>query len=168
MNEELRRTAIHEAGHFVAGERLGVIQEFASIEPEPLKGRLGRVEGEGAHWSTKEGQDQVTIFCAGYAAVVASGVDPGIAALGCWSDFEKAEDIINLWWLSSLEEQKAIATAMMLEPKNRKAVDAVADELIATGSVGGQLLEVILSHADGECTDEELAWYRELSSSQKP
>lgn len=158
MNEELRRTAIHEAGHFVARYRFGCHLYSVSAEPDHELRWLGYCDSEDtSHWSTSVGQENVLSLCAGYAAVVASGVDPEIAALGCGSDFERAENIISLWGLPSLEEQKKTAIAMMLEPKNRKAVDVVADELIAHGTVGWEWLEVIVDHADGVCTDEDLA-----------
>lgn len=158
--ENLRITAIHEAGHFVAGHRMNLDDGIVSIEPDPSAGTLGHCQQEDSHWSAKEGQDQVTVLCAGYAAVVASGVDPEIASQGCRDDFEKAEQIIDFWGLPGLEEQKASALEWMREAKNMRAVEAVADELLVQKTLASDFLWEIVNHADGECTDEELEMFR--------
>ena len=158
--ENLRITAIHEAGHFVAGYRMNIDNLEVSIEPDYADNRLGHNLQDDSHWSAKEGQDQVTALCAGYAAVAASGYDPEIASQGCGNDFEKAGQIIGFWGLPSLEEQKASTVEWMREAKNMRAVEAVADELMNQKTVASDFLWQIVAHADGECTDEELKMFR--------
>ena len=156
MTDVARITAIHESGHFLVGYRMNWYHGMVSIEPDHAAGTEGYCHQEDSHWNVEQGQDQVTALCAGYAAVVASGIDHEIAIQGCESDFEKALEIIDFWELPSLEEQKASAVEWMRDDKNRKAVEAVADELMIKKTVHSELLDVIVEHADGECTDEEL------------
>lgn len=160
MTDVARITAIHESGHFLVGYRMNWYHGMVSIEPDHAAGTEGYCHQEDSHWNVEQGQDQVTALCAGYAAVVASSIDHEIAIQGCESDFEKALKIIDFWGLPSLEEQKASAVEWMRDAKNRKAVEAVADELMIKKTVDGELLGVIVDHADGECTDEELEQFR--------
>ena len=78
--DRMRRVAVHEAGHAVAHIRLGIDQEYASIEPGP--GTAGRVSAEGVKhvWNAEAAQPMAVAYCAGYAAEVASGYDEITAA----------------------------------------------------------------------------------------
>jgi ATP-dependent Zn protease len=86
MGEELKATAIHEAGHAVAHCRLEILQGLVSIEPNAETQTLGRSTAEGAEhvWSREEAESQVLALYAGYGALLAAGYPHEIAEHGAW------------------------------------------------------------------------------------
>ena len=84
-------TAIHEAGHAVAWNRLFSDRYMGSVSiiPNHEDGLAGMCEGEGL-WGNEDDRhlaDHDTYGCAGYAAVLAAGYSEDEAAAGCESDF---------------------------------------------------------------------------------
>ncbi len=165
----LKTTAIHEAGHAVAHKRLGIEQDFATIEP---RGRtLGGVKAEGVHDVCNAGQarPQVLAYCAGYAALVAAGYTEAEATLGADDDFDNVNYLIESWLLNpSLEDWKAEAVLLMREPRNLSAVQVIARELLDKKRLDGDLLTVYLEFADGEATQADLDSYLLMRSQADP
>ncbi len=167
---ELYRTAIHEAGHAVAFVRLfpGRYGDTVTIEPEA--GNLGAFTAEDVSFveasATEDDARQqflnhAVYCCAGYAAVLATGEPEHVAVRGCELDFEQAEPF--------LEEGKRIATALMSQPGNVKAVKMLADELLQRRTMIWDLTAVLIDVADGEATPEDyqgfLAFMQDVKAS---
>ena len=161
-NHDLSLTAIHEAGHYVAGNRYDILSDTVTIEPDPDAQSLGSVLQEDSHWTPDEAQKQVTTYCAGYAAVVAAGFDAVTAELGCGDDFEKAERIIELWGLPDLDTQKAIAVELMSQDRNRQAVESLVQELLTRHTLDADFADVLISYADGGCSESEWIQFRDV------
>lgn len=160
-----RETAIHEAGHAVAHVRLNILQGRVTIVPND--GRLGSSTAEGSDsvTSATEAADQVLAYCAGYAACIAAGFDRDTAALGCWDDFEQAQELVDFWSLDgNLDEWRDQAVAMMSSTENIAAVALVAKWLLQDGTVDEQLLDVLVERADGNIDDEELKRFLAIRS----
>ena len=154
-------TAIHEAGHAVAHVRLGLDHEGAHIVADG-NGLLGAATGEGqAHvWNTAGAERVVLAFCAGYAALVASGGDHGQAVDGTGDDFEQAQELIDFWGLAGdLAVWQRRAVELMRKPENLAAVALVARHLQERKRLDGELVDVLVSVADGETTEEEFETY---------
>jgi len=158
-------TAIHEAGHAVAHYRLhGSSRYVGNISIIPHEGNAGHTYQEEEWDCNHESMSkEVLILCAGYAACVAAGLDHTRAMEGCGSDFEKANRIIGGWELEPIDIQIAAATTLMEQPKNRRAVQRLADELVRRQTLPGQEIDVLIDLADGEISEEEYAKYRILS-----
>lgn len=160
FNISTDHTALHEAGHAVAHERLDIHQGSVSIEPDAET--LGRCKAEGAKhvYSADEAQKQVMAFLAGYAALIAAGCNEEDASAGADDDFEQAADLFESWDLGGdLVSWKAEAVDFMSTGENVKAVRRLADELLSRITIGDELTAVIVDVADGEITEAELEQY---------
>lgn len=158
---DLERIAYHEAGHAVAHIRLNVLQNMASIKPKD--GNLGNVSAEGIEhvWKPEEARPQVLCYCAGYAALVATGCSDEVAKQGADDDFENATELIDTWGLSgTLEEWQGQAVELMSGPDNIRAVDSVDKALMKYETLDADYMDVLVDHADGNVTKEE--WDRYL------
>lgn len=158
---DLQHPAIHEAGHAVAHVRLGISQSLCTIEPAGAF--LGHVVAEGAEhvWTQEEARDQVIAYCAGYAALVAVGVDQDTAMLGADDDFEHATHLIDFWALQgNLHSWRGEAVDFMRDPANRAAVQRVADELMAVKTLDMDDVEILVEIGDGEMTEAEYADFK--------
>ncbi len=150
------KTAIHEAGHAVAHARLGIDQARVTVVADDRKGTMGYVLAACEASSEEEARRQVLAYCAGYAAVVASGSDPEAATEGCDLDFETARALLEFWTpAGALEDSKADAVRMMSTAENRKAVAVVADYLERHQAADADVVDVLIELADGQCTAEE-------------
>jgi len=155
-------TAIHEAGHAVARYRLhGNSRYIGDLSIVPRKGNAGHALQE-IEWdcNSESMLNEVLILCSGYAACVAAGLNPDQAKEGCDSDFEKAELIIGDWKLKSIDVQIAAATALMDQPKNRRAVQRLADELGQHQILRSEEIDVLIEVADSAISEEDLARFR--------
>ena len=160
MSESDRRhVAYHEAGHAVANCRFEILQTKATIVPRG--GFSGAVVSEGKDhlWSADQAQSQVLSFCAGYAALIATGLERGIALQGCDDDIDAAAGLIADWALSgTLIDWQARAVELMSRPENIRAVDFVAKELLKHETLYGDYVGMLIQWADGNITDDE--WCR--------
>ncbi len=164
MDDEERKTAIHEAGHAVASVRLfpdRLVLEV-SIEPEPDKGLLGKHAADELTvlCSTPDEQAAASFeaeaiySCAGYAAVLAAGYPEAEAIAGCESDFAEAGDLLDIG--------KSKAVELMQRPENQQAVKHVADELSRHRCLDGDHVAVLINVADGDMTEKEYQAYLKL------
>lgn len=159
MDEQ--KTAIHEAGHAVAWQRLfpGMVVNRVTIVPDIEDGSAGHhLAAELTFpWSPTVTPDQREAFrryavyrCAGFAAVLVSGYPEERAAEGCDSDFED---------VAGLEERKAEAVTLLREPRNIAAVARVARELIERRTLDGDVVDVLIDVADGETSEADFQRY---------
>lgn len=101
--------------------------------------------------SVEAARGDVLKSLAGYAALAA--VDEPDPEAGCNDDFEQAADLLEFWRLAgTLDEWKAKAVGMMREPENLKAVAVVADQLLVTGRLEGDQVDMLVELADGNVT----------------
>ena len=162
QNFTLWHTAIHEAGHAVALSRFDREQGDVSIHPDPEEGSLGRAFGEGLNhiWNEEDARQIAVADAAGYAALIAHGMDEDTAMAGAWDDFENVETIVRDWLPgTTVEEWKAAAVDLMREPPNVRAVNLIATDLMNRGFIRADHLWVLIDLADGECTEEEFREY---------
>jgi hypothetical protein len=158
----LWHTAIHEAGHAVALARFDREQGDVSIQPDHERGSLGHAAGEGLNhiWNEEDARQIIVVDAAGYAALIAHGMDEYTAMLGAGDDFENVETIVRDWLPgTTVEEWKAAAVDLMREPANIRAVNLVAAELMSRGTIRADDLWVAIDFADGKCTEEEYRDY---------
>ena len=96
---DLRRTAIHEAGHAVAFIRICNSHHGpVTLKPEGEAPSLGRSVGFGLEHikSPKDAENQVFIHLAGYAALIAAGEAHDDAATGAEQDLQEARKAIEV------------------------------------------------------------------------
>jgi hypothetical protein len=154
------KTAIHEAGHAVAHVRLGILQDLLTIISDEYF--CGAVLSEGVETvdNTDKAERMVLAYCAGFAALVAAGYPTEIAIVGSDDDFEKCSKLIEDWDLRySLERFKDLAIELMSEPKNVAAVQLVANYALEHKRVEGDVVDVLVELADGDCTSAEFDRY---------
>lgn len=162
MSQE-RETAIHEAGHAVAHVRLEI--DYGGVTIVANHGRDGAASAAGAEsvCNAAGARAQAVAYCCGYGALIAAGVSPESACLGADDDFEHAMELIEAWRLGgSLGEWKAQAVALMSEPRNRKAVQVIADELLDRRRLDADFIDVLVELADGTMTREDVDRYLRL------
>lgn len=160
----LRATAIHEAGHAVAFERLLPMSYSGALSITPGDGKAGFHQQEEVSiladdHSTEADQElhnEAVVYCAGYAACIAAGYSEHEAAEGCGSDFDRVLDP------NQLEAIKREAVALMRKPENIDAVNRIADELMVRKQIDGDMLMALLSVATGEATEADYLEYLQL------
>lgn len=164
QTDELRLTAIHEAGHAVAFVRLRPALPRSSyvggsVTVVPDDNALGRFrhpdlsvdrcwpedEDEAAYYHALYEDDYVDerIHCSGYAALVVAGYPEVVAVQGCEADFGR---------VGTLDRAKQRAVALLERPENRRAVELVAAELLRWGTLDHQRVEELVRQADDENT----------------
>jgi hypothetical protein len=159
--DHLKRTAIHEAGHAVAHTRLDILQGRCTIVPSDTA--AGSVTAEGAEhvWSPEDARKQVIAYCAGYAALAATGVDESTARLGADSDFDRAIHLIEFWGLEgNLETWCQKAKELMGQPENLAAVQRVADELVRVRTVEFEDIDILVDITDGLATEDDYVRFK--------
>ncbi|MDU8927670.1 hypothetical protein RXV86_09765 [Alisedimentitalea sp. MJ-SS2] len=166
MDNQLWKTALHEAGHAVAFARLfpnEYIPEI-SIVPDYEERTAGYVKPStdtdivladtpDAEAEKRFLQD-ATYVCAGYAAMMVFGFSEEEAVLGCDSDFERAG--------SFLGEGKKEALELLDKTANKFAVELIADELLQKKVLDGEQVSLLIGVADGEATQKEYYEFLEL------
>lgn len=163
-----RKTAYHEAGHAVAHHRLfprAQLRGELTIIPNQDENAAGsHTQMEHCGDTAAAYQAQVQYLCSGYAACVAAGIHDEAARVGCWDDFEKAEEIIAGWKFLPLEDQLGQAIDFMRLPDNLRAVERLATELLDRGTLDGDEVEVLIEVADEGTAEAEadLVKYRVL------
>lgn len=159
-----QQTAIHEAGHAVAHVRLEIDYADAAID-RPRDGVEGEAVAAGAEsvWDADAARAQVLANCSGYGALVGAGVAPEAASLGADDDFENATELIESWGLTgTLDEWKARAVALMSEPRNRKAVQVIASELLERKRLDYDLISIFVELSDGTATRADVDRFLDL------
>lgn len=162
----LWHVAIHEAGHAVALVRLNHQSGSVTIESGQLESGLRyRGKADGDHpdniWVAEQGGTLATVYAAGYAAMVAHGIEEELANESAWQDFDNAEELLRFWLPEkSLEDCRREALELMREPANLRAVGRVADELLLRGTVDEDHLSVLIDLVDGGGSEEEDWEYR--------
>lgn len=149
MDIEQKKTAIHEAGHAVARERYMIGQSGTSIIPNHEEGHLGFSSGN--HLTPHEediGKENLTVYLAGYAAMVVAGYSEEDACSGAGSDFEKAIDEIRFISGGNLDYWKKQTVSFMSEPANAHAVTALAEVLIDNLTLNGDEVSIVIEAAD--------------------
>lgn len=159
-----RSTALHEAGHAVAHVRFRILAGNVTIAAKKTYTHLVRgsavAEGAESVWSKTEAKPQILAYCAGYAALIAAGYGDEAARAGCDDDFEKATKLIEDWQLGTLDDWMSDAVEFMRQ--NIRATNLVADHLMRHETLDSDYIDVLVSVADGDCTDEEFKQYLEL------
>lgn len=146
-----RLIAYHEAGHVVAALRFGSMLAVVNILRHAERERLGV--------SCDDSEDECSleehriILCAGYCAEIEAGGDEGDARMGAGSDFSEVPP-------DALDDSIANAFEFVRAPKNWKAIEVIAEELLRLKHIEGQEAEVLLALADGECTPEDVEKFR--------
>ena len=152
-------TAVHEAWHAVAHVRLGILQWHATIEP--LDADLaGSVLADDSVWNRDDAENQALALYAGYAACLAAGLSPELAAVGCDDDFAKAEVLISDWRIGDVAKLTRRAVDLMSQPENIKAVQVIAQELLVEGVLHFKWLDLLVDVADGHATEQEYQQFK--------
>ncbi len=147
---ELRRIAIHEAGHAVAAIQLGLDgQDFGALTIEPKDYMNGRFEMREIRCHEEGRLRDMVVNCAGYAALRTLGLPEDYASLGCGNDFEKAEHLIHAWGLAPIDHWKEVARALLALPDNLRAVEALADELLKAKTLQADEVEICIYNSLG-------------------
>lgn len=163
MTDDLKLTALHEAGHAVAHVRLEIQQGRATIVPDDQNAGAVSAEGVEHVYSAEAATPMVEAYCAGYAALVAAGYSEELAAAGAGNDFANAELLIEQWNLGGdLQHWKLRAVELMGTPANRRAVELVAEHLVAHRTLDGDYLDLLVDLADGSCTEQEFARWLQI------
>ena len=169
MLMNVKKVAIHKAGHAVAFSRLfgdvWRLRERLSIEPggEP-RGRhvakeLAKVgSGESLGEMLRDFESDAVYACAGFAAVLAAGYSAPEAEGGCGSDFDAATRVSDL----PLDEIKSRTVELLRQPENVAAVSRLSRELINRRTLDPTEVELIIDISDGLASDHDLARCREL------
>ncbi|MCK6501444.1 MAG: hypothetical protein L6Q38_18355, partial [Nitrospira sp.] len=163
-------TAYHEAGHVVACIRFGLMHNGATIKPGTNRegAYLGVVSHEVNHEFPADFDDDreigrqtrraLIIALAGYAAELTAGQDKQTARGGASSDFEQAEVIlggpVTLDWIEK-------ARAFVRRPRNWKAIEMMAAELLDRESLDAEEACAVVLIADGDAPATYLEEYRE-------
>ena len=158
-----RQVAYHEAGHIVAHERCGHVNGGATIRPDGET--LGRTHtgrqslldcdlrtAAGRRMVQQRVREQLLCLAAGYAAEVQAGYPRSLARRGASGDLAEMRELL---WL--LDEDGAAAIQRHIEraeefvrkPRNWRAIEAVAAELLVRESIGGRRAQVLVRRADG-------------------
>jgi hypothetical protein len=157
------RTAYHEAGHAVVNLALGRFVDLVSIVPDGAS--AGRCQSHGSHWTTSacpEGMDLHTFFSDQanesheraivhtYAGEIAerkfSGRKPRGSADGDYREI--ANHILSRWGnfldaMPRLLELEVQAKALLDDPVNWAAVEAIAKELLQHEELDGDRVHEI-------------------------
>lgn len=162
-DSELRKTALHEAGHCVAFIRLFPNRYGVSVTIVPNEGLdlLGLFLAESVDFPIGDSEPEMTAFhaelelqalccCAGYAAMIAAGFSQQEAEEGCEIDFYNAKKFSR-----RPETSKKNAVDLMRQEKNIRAVGRIADELLIRKTIDYDVTEVLVDLIDGETTEEE-------------
>ena len=163
---ELKRTAIHEAGHAVAFYRLfGESPRYGhKLTIDPHEGKLGSHSAEDlvfdglAPLSADESQafeNEAIYACAGYAALRAAGYQEDIANSGCQSDFDIAEQTSNF----PLVIVKEKAVELMTDAQNISAVERLVGELLSRPTLEWEEGEMLIDLADGGVSEDDYKKY---------
>lgn len=134
--QQLRRTAIHEAGHAVVGEILGIRIERATAVPTATTDGSVNVAG-----LRPETHDMGVVLASGYAAIKARDMDDAgdhahrtdfdqLDAL-CRRLAKSHEHASRLW-----EEAHARAYEIVRDPRTAYLIECVADELVSRAERG--------------------------------
>ena len=154
-------TAVHEAGHAVAHVRLGILQWHATIEP--LDADLaGSVLADDSVWNRDDAENQALALYAGYAACLAAGLSPELAAVGCDDDFAKAAALISNWCVGDVAELTRRAVDLMSQPENIKAVQVIARELLIERVLRVESIDLLVDVADGAVSAQEYHRFKAL------
>ena len=101
-------------------------------------------------------------YCAGYAALIATGYSDEVAILGCDDDMENAVELIQSWSLSgSLAEWKSRSVTLMSSLENIRAIDFIAKALMHYETLDSGYLELLIERADGDIPEGE--WHGVVS-----
>jgi hypothetical protein len=138
-------TAYHEAGHAVAGERLGFTSAGVSIASRGAKRGGARVFGD---WQTlKEARAEIVCLLAGYAADVKHGTALREARNGCGADFAEARRVSRFVG-EPIARGRARAAAFVRERRNWRAIDLIALQLLASTKISGAAVSTTVEIAD--------------------
>lgn len=157
MSQHERLTAIHEAGHALAHIRLGILQSKATIVPGDQS--AGSVLAEDSAFTEEAAADQIIALCAGYGALQIFGHDDEDSRAGAGSDFEKAEELIDFFDLGNLEEWLQKTVEFVAAPKNKKAIEMLADGLMKHQTLGASYMDILVDYSDGEISESEWEHY---------
>jgi ATP-dependent Zn protease len=164
MSEQaLESVAYHEAGHFVAGLHLEILQFAITIIPDEDKGLLGAVAGEVECFVDDEGnllpgvleqgESDIVYAMAGYIAEVKKfdGAEyKAVAVAGASSDFENIDRLaegLNLE--ESRIDQLRQKTELLINDKWHQ-VELLAEVLLVEKRIDAEAAEIICEMADGE------------------
>lgn len=141
--------------------RSNLLSEKVTIAPSGSY--AGCASGEESWGSEDAGKIGILIFCAGYAALIAAGYNEETSVLGCGTDFDKANDIIEFWQLESLDEWKKRAVEHMSKPENINAVKWLSDKLVIHVTIGGDHIMALMSIADDD-EATEATWLQYIAN----
>ena len=154
ITKELKRTAYHEAGHFVAGWLNDELMDTISIVPDHDEGTSGRLMSEECvryadehqNWPEERAKAYLVGLYAGYAAQ--RRFDPNQpdehARLGARSDFEEAEIWSDKFDLAALQQN---AHALVAEhwPKIEQIAKALLVKEALTSEEADALIGLLAS-----------------------
>lgn len=153
------RMAIHEAGQAVARHRLGLPALGVTIVPDLAQGEDDASGATRSDVDTDSAAAQVLALLCGDAAerVAKVGKASHAADPAGGDDLEQAIAVIELWGLADdMGVWKAKATRLMREARNVKAVQALAECLLARDGIEADMIPWLIEHADGECSDLQM------------
>lgn len=161
-------TAYHEAGHAVADVRGGLGCGGVTIAADAKARSLGGA-GHMNDWTTSPApktqeaiaQASLISLYAGFAAELR--FDPKghqAAQLGATGDFEKARELLVLLYGEEQADQQQAewierAKSLVADPRNWRAIEMLARELLDCGQLDGDLVDVLVDFADGEITSAQ-------------
>jgi len=174
--DQRKHTVIHEAGHAVACNELGIMNDSLSIIPNVEEGSAGGIAVEdseevffvppGTDPFSPENQaalqawaeNHAIIDYAGHAAVVVllgmgDMSDRSAMRHGAYSDFENARKRLGNDQ-ERMQSGKDLAVAII--SARHADVVSLAEAALKHGQLDGQEVEVLLQHAQGLISQEEL------------
>ena len=157
-HENLKKTAIHEAGHAVVALRLDHIFGATTIIADHDLGSWGSTEFKelSDSYTEETASEHVMILSAGYAALVADGWAKDVAANGAEDDFQRAEATINGFGLKPLSCWLQETVEFLSTEENKRAVQFVAERLLQHWELDKEFIQVLVELADGSCTEEDI------------
>lgn len=165
-------TAVHEAAHSVADYRFGFSPAGCSIVPgAENEGSASSLDSHETFMTVaadgvlehdeEKVRGQLIVFHAGYCATVLAGEDERPARTGAESDFDRAEKLRQTY-RPAVSQAECVEEAFefVREPKNWRAIEAVAAELLSLKRLDGDEVAILCDIVDRECERADLERFR--------
>jgi hypothetical protein len=152
-------TAVHEAAHVVADTRFGFNPTDCDLAQ--VEGRLGRARTMDG-WDDEDGAwNSIVSLLVGYCASIEAGEEEEMARGGAEDDFDQAAEIWpHLGRTVTEKECLEMAFTFVRTPKNWKAIQIVAADLVERRHLDADEIAILIEIADGHSQRADLEDYR--------
>jgi hypothetical protein len=149
LEYDLTTSSYHEAGHALMAVRLRLPMSYVTVDP-PFPGAGGGADVDVDHKRSPEDAEKMALVClGGWAGVFEMTGDEDKAAEGCGLDFRLAQEALNHWGLrAEYEPTQDRARALMKEPKNRRALERLAQRLRDDKRLSGEEARRVVEESD--------------------